>query len=87
MIHILVRHKVADFAKWKPIYDAHAPARQEAGLREEYLLRSIDNPNEVVLLFAAEDLKKAQAFAASPDLREAMERAGVIDKPDIYFLS
>jgi hypothetical protein len=31
--------------------------------------------------------KKAQAFAASPDLREAMDRAGVIDKPDVYFLS
>jgi hypothetical protein len=41
----------------------------------------------VVLLFAAEDLKKAQAFAASSDLREAMQRAGVIEKPDVYFLS
>ena len=28
MIHMLIRHKVADFAKWKPVYDAHASARQ-----------------------------------------------------------
>ncbi len=86
MTHVLIRHKIADFAKWKPVYDAHSPARQAAGLREEHLLRGIDDPNEVVLLFAGDDLKKAQAFAASPDLREVMQKAGVIGKPDISFL-
>jgi len=83
---MLIRSKVADFAKWKPVYDAHAPARQNAGLKEEHLLRSIDNPNEVIVLFSAEDLDKAKAFAASDDLRQAMQRAGVSDKPDVYFL-
>jgi hypothetical protein len=29
---------------------------------------------------------KAKAFAASDDLRQAMQKAGVSDKPDIYFL-
>ena len=86
MVHMLIRHKVADFAKWKPIYDAHDSARQNAGLREEYLLRNVDDPNELILLFSAEDLEKAKAFAASDDLRQSMQRAGVIDKPDVYFL-
>ena len=86
MVHVLIRHKVADFAKWKPIYDAHDSARQNAGLREEYLLRNVDDPNELILLFSAEDLEKAKAFAASDDLRQSMQRAGVSDKPDVYFL-
>ena len=86
MIHMLVRHKVADFAKWKPVYDAHASARQSAGLKEEHLLRNADDPNEVILLFSAQDLNKAKAFAASDDLRQAMQKAGVSDKPDVYFL-
>lgn len=51
MNYLLIRHKVADFAKWKPAYDAHGSARGNAGLKEERLLRNIDNPNEVVLLF------------------------------------
>ena len=87
MTHLLVRHNVADFAKWKPVYDAHLAARQKAGLQEKNLLRSVDNPNEVVLLFEAEDLKRAQAFADSSDLREAMQKAGVVGKPDILFLN
>jgi heme-degrading monooxygenase HmoA len=74
---MLVRHKVADFAKWKAVYDAHASARQSAGLEEVHLYRNVDDPNEVFLLFSAEDLDKAKAFAASDDLRQAMQRAGV----------
>jgi hypothetical protein len=26
MPYLLVRHKVSDFSKWKPAYDAHLPA-------------------------------------------------------------
>ena len=86
MPYVLVRHKVADFSKWKPAYDAHLPARQKAGLKEEHLLRNTDDRNEVILLFEAADVQKAKEFGASSDLREAMQKAGVIDKPDIYFL-
>ena len=51
-MHMLIRHKVADFAKWKPAYDAHQSARQSAGLKEEHLFHNADNPNEVLLLFS-----------------------------------
>jgi len=86
IMDLLVRHKVSDFAKWKPVYDAHLSARQKAGLKEEHLFRNADDPNEVLLLFSVEDFDKAKAFSASDDLRQAMERAGVSDKPDVYFL-
>ena len=87
MQYVLVRHRVADFSKWKAAYDSHLPARQKAGLKEKHLLRNIDDPNEVILLFEAEDIEKAREFGNSPDLGEAMQKAGVVDKPDIYFLS
>jgi hypothetical protein len=87
MSHVLVRHKVADFAKWKAVYDTDAPVRQNAKLKQVHLLRGIDDPNEVVMLFAAEDLAAARAFVASPNLRETMEKAGVIDRPTVLFLT
>ena len=58
MNYILIRHKIADFGKWKAAYDAHGSVRAAAGLKEECLLRNIDNPNEVILLFGAQDLNK-----------------------------
>ena len=84
---VIVRHKVRDFKTWKPVYDAHKPKRAEAGLNEKHLFRSVDDPNEVVLLFEAQDLTRAKAFGSSADLRHKMEEGGVVDKPTIYFLS
>jgi hypothetical protein len=85
--YMLVRHKVKDFSEWKRGYDAHQPKRAEAGLKEEYLLRGADDPNEVIVLFKATDLGRAKAFADSTDLRETMQNVGVLEKPDIYFLN
>jgi hypothetical protein len=84
---MLFRHKVRDFKSWKAGYDAHQPKRVEAGLTEKYLLRSSDDPNEVVALFEAQDLNRAKEFAASAELREKMQEVGVVDKPDVYFLN
>jgi len=87
MTHMLIVHKVADFARWKVAYDAHAPVRQKAGLKEKYLLRNVADPSEVVILFEAEDLKRAQEFGASANLRETMHKAGVVGVPSVSFLS
>jgi hypothetical protein len=85
--YVLIRHKVKDFADWKRGYDAHQAKRQEAGLTEKYLLRGAQDVNEVILLFEAQDLNKARAFAGSADLKETMQKVGVVDQPDVYFLN
>ena len=79
---MFIRHKVKNFTTWKEGYDAHAPKRTDAGLTEKYLLRSTHAPNEIVILFEAQDIDRESA-----DLGETMQGFGVIDKPDIYFLN
>ena len=86
MPYMLVRHKVTDYAKWKPIYDQHAATRKAGGSKEAHLFRNADNPNELVILFKWDDLGEARSFAQSEDLAKTMRKAGVSDKPDIYFL-
>ena len=85
--YILVRHKVRDFAEWKRGYDAHLPKREAAALTETHLLQNTSDPNEVFILLEANDLERAKAFAASDELRETMQKVGVVEKPDIYFLN
>ena len=87
MAYMLVRHKVADFSKWKEIFDSHAAAQQEAGLWVEKVLRNMDDENEVFLLFQVKDIEKAQGFVNSPLVPEAQQQSGVVDKPDIYLLT
>jgi hypothetical protein len=83
---ILVRHKVQDYAKFKPVFDEHGAARKAIGSKGGYLFRNIDDPNEVVILIDGVDLQKAREFVQSGDLRESMEKAGVADQPDMYLL-
>jgi heme-degrading monooxygenase HmoA len=87
MPYLLVRHKVEDYARWRPMYDEHAATRKAGGSTGGRVFRSADNPNEVVILLEWDDLEKARQFAQSEDLRQTMQRAGVVDQPDVYFLN
>jgi hypothetical protein len=74
---LIIRHKVKDYGKWRPVFDQHAAAQKSAGLTNSRVFRSSDDKNEVVILFDTEDSKRAKDFAVSPDLEETMAKAGV----------
>jgi heme-degrading monooxygenase HmoA len=86
MPYILVRHKVEDYAKWRPAYDEHGAARQASGCKGTHVFRNAEDPNEIVMLLEWDDLENARQLIQSENLREAMKRSGVADQPDIYFL-
>jgi heme-degrading monooxygenase HmoA len=86
MPYMLIRHKVKDYAKWKPVYDEHAANRKVAGSKGARLFRKANDPDELIILFEWDSLDNARKFAKSEDLKKRMEKAGVSDQPDIYFL-
>lgn len=86
MSNILLRLSVADYAKWKPVFDEYASVRKTSGSRGGRLFRNADNPNEVLILWDWDTRENAQAFFTSQGLRETMQRAGVTGRPDVYYL-
>jgi quinol monooxygenase YgiN len=74
----LVRHRVADFATWRKVYDDFAPIQAEHGVHAHQVLRSIENPNDVIVTHTFDSREAAKAFFAMPELNEAMSKAGVI---------
>ena len=84
---MIIRHKVRDYGQWRPIFDGHAEMQKVAGLVNPRVYHSADsNKSEIVVVFDTKDTKMAKDFAASPDLKDVMEKAGVVDAPTIYFL-
>ena len=73
----LVRHRVADFDAWKTLYDGFAPVQAEHGVHAHQVLRSIENPNEVIVTHTFDSREAARDFFAMPELKEAMSEAGV----------
>ncbi len=85
--HLLIRHVVSDYPSWKVAFDNHQGERQSHGLKELHILRDNTNQNHVTILFEAQDIEKAKAFATSENLRETMQKAGVVGNPEICYLS
>jgi len=86
MHYVLVRHKVEDYNKWREIYDGNMENRKDNGSKGAHVLRSADNPHEVVILFEWDDLNKARSFFESQDFKGKVKSAGIPDELDIYFL-
>jgi len=86
MPYLLIRHKVEDYAKWKPVFDDHGSTREAAGSKGGYVFRNADDRNEIVILLEVDDLERCRQLVESEDLKEAMQRSGVADMPDIYYL-
>jgi hypothetical protein len=87
MIYIYFRQSVEDYARWKEDFDNHISARQAGGATDEaFVLRNVDDPNEITIILGWSDLKKAKAFTESASLQEAIKKAGVIGPSEVRFL-
>jgi hypothetical protein len=85
VIRMLCRNKVADFGKWKAIFDTHKEAHRRAGLTLESLWQVVEDPRNVFFVFAVADLNRAKAFISAPDAAQAGKDSGVIEG-DYWFV-
>ena len=84
MTTLAVRHTVQDFNTWKAGFDGHDQTRRSHGSTG---YRVLQDGNSVLALIDFPDAASARAFQTDPSLREAMDKAGVIGKPDITLWS
>ena len=86
MVIVLVRHKVADFNRWKQVFDGHFGIRHGAGDLRCRIFHSHDDASDLSLFLEWETLEKARAFFASDALKNGMKQAGVVGSAEIVFL-
>lgn len=82
---LIVIHKVANYAKWKPIFDSDDAAQKAHSLTKFTLGRGLEDSNMVLIAFKMPDTAQAKAFAASPELKAKMGKAGVVGAPSMTF--
>ncbi len=80
---LMVRHPVKDFDAWKVVYDEVGTLRDQHGCTYERVLRLPSDGNDVVAIHDFPTVEQAEAFAADPALKAAMERSGVAGAPRI----
>jgi hypothetical protein len=80
---LVVRHSVADYSKWRKVYDEVADLRTKHGCTGDWVLQLPSNPNEVMAIHDFSTVAQAEAFAGDPGLKDAMARGGVSGAPRI----
>ena len=87
MATMIVRHKVADFNSWKKVFDSMHDIRQSHGWVGHEVLRDANDGNLVTIVNKMKTVEGAKAYGQSKELKEGMQKAGVISAPDITFLT
>ena len=77
MTYMLCRNRVADFARWKAVFDSHETAHQDAGLRLAGIWRSVEEPNNVFFMFEVTSMQKAREFISAPPAQDAADDMGI----------
>ena len=79
----IIRHRVSDFDAWRKVYDSVGAMQKAGGVIEESVYQGKNDPNDVVVLHRFNSIEEAEKFLASSDLKDAMQRAGVVGAPRI----
>ena len=87
MSYVIIRHKVADYAKWKRAVHGFKKFRKASGETSFHVLRGSKNPNDLTVCCGWDNATRMKKFMKSRELRKAMKEAGVISKPEIGYFS
>lgn len=82
MVVLAITHTVKDYETWKKVYDEQNPVKLGHSLFAR-VNRRVDDPNTIAVVSGFESVEKAEAFVNDPELKEAMDRAGVSAPPRI----
>jgi hypothetical protein len=87
MTTLIISHKVKDYAKWRPVFDADLPRRKSAGLKNERVFRAADDPNNIFIQSEVSNPEEAAKMMDDPGMAEKLKEAGVITKPTVIVLN
>ncbi len=85
--NVLVRHKVENLERWVGHFREHAHMRAEGGSLGGFVLAHPYERDDVLVMLGWESIDAAREFTGAPELEEVMAEAGVVDEPDILFLT
>jgi heme-degrading monooxygenase HmoA len=88
MINVSIHHTIADYAKWRAAFDAHAAARRAAGATGVcQIYRDVENPNQITTMLEWDNLENVRKFSSDPAMKEVFKAAGVTSAPEVHFMN
>jgi hypothetical protein len=86
-VRVFVRHEVNDYAVWRKAYNDFDQTRRKLGVTSQSVYQLGENPNDVTVIHDFKTSETAKNFIKSPELKAAMEKAGVKGAPQVWLTS
>ena len=86
MTTLSIHLKIAEYSQWRAAFDAMDAVRRQFGQTGCSVFRSASDPLELTVHTQWPSLEQARAYAISPDLKNALQKAGVVSQPEVAFL-
>jgi hypothetical protein len=84
MATIFRRVRVADYQRFREVYDTGTPAREAGGMHDEQLFRNPNDPNDILIMSTVADVASARTYGQSDEVRERQRAAGLLELSNYY---
>jgi hypothetical protein len=81
----IIQHEAKDFKEWKKIFDEDQPNVEKAGAKLLGVYTSINNPNDVTMIYEAPNVELYDTLMSDPHRQAEIQRAGVIGTQRQHF--
>jgi quinol monooxygenase YgiN len=86
MAMALIHFKVDDQAKWRRIFEEHAPLRQAAGCTGTHVFTNAKDPQDIFINLQWDSEENFLKALQNPEMQKAMADSGMIGAPDFWLL-
>jgi hypothetical protein len=86
MPYVLIHHNVADYEKFRAVFDFDSERRKRLGSKGGRLLRSTLGPNDFFALFEWDTVENASEFVAAFETQEAFEWVAAVEEIRAFVL-
>jgi quinol monooxygenase YgiN len=84
MATIFRRVRVANYQRFREVYDAATEAREAGGFLNEQVFRNPNDPNDILIMSTVADIERARAYGKSQEVRERQQAAGLLELSNYY---
>lgn len=78
------RVRVADYQRFRQVYDAGTSAREAGGLHNEQMFRNPKDPNDILIMSTVDDVEQARAYRQSDEVRARQQASGLLELSNYY---
>ena len=84
MVYVTMRMTVADYAKFRVVFEENKSWRRAAGSTgNNQVYQDAADPNTVTLVLEWDNAERPRAFLDNPELRERQKNAGIVGAPAV----